>query len=409
MEHHERLFLEAMKAALLDQTVAWDGRVSPETLKQVLELAQMHHVLPMVFEAIYSCPAAAALDPGLVAECRQATLHAVMHQAVKTEEFFELYDILRQTGAPALVVKGLVCRNLYPRPDYRDSTDEDVFCGEQSFSICQEAMTKGGMEPYKGEQEDYEISYHKVDGTLHVELHKNLFQKNSEVFDDCNRFFDHSLEHPAWVTVDGRQIATLDYSENMLYLILHAYKHFLHSGFGIRQVCDMVLFANHYGAQIRWEEVRRNAGSLRVERFAGALFAIGEKYLTFDPEKACFPISWLEVDPEPLLQDLLCGGIYGAAQRSRMHSSNIMLNAVKANKKGKRGIKLLGAAFPSVDILKNRYRWLQKKPWLLPVAWGMRIFSYLKGAVTHKDSSAADVMRTGSQRVELLRFYDMID
>lgn len=411
MEHQERLFLEAMKAALQDRSVEWDTQVSAETLKQVLELAQMHHVLPMIFEAIYSCPAAAALSPDLVAECRKATLHAVMHQAVKTEELFELYAALQQAGVTPLVVKGLVCRNLYPRPDYRDSTDEDVYCGEQNFPICHQTMINSGMEPMAGDLEDYEMSYNKTDGILHVELHKSLFQKKSHIFGECNRFFDRSLEHPVWITVGERQIATLDYSENMLYLILHAYKHFLHSGFGIRQVCDMVLFANHYGKQIRWDEVQKNAQSIRVERFAAALFAIGRKYLTFDPEKACFPASWsnLEVDPEPLLEDLLCGGIYGAADRSRMHSSNIMLNAVKANKQGKRGFQLVGALFPPVGVLKNRYRWLQKNPWLLPVAWGLRIAVYLKGAVTRTDSSASAVMRTGSRRVELLRFYDIID
>ena len=69
----------------------------------------------------------------------------------------------------------------------------------------------------------------------------------------------------------------------------------------------------------------------------------------------------------------------------------------------------MGALFPPAGSLKNRYRWLQKNPWLLPVAWGLRIATYLKGAVTRTDSSASDVMRTGSRRVELLRFYDIID
>lgn len=46
MERSEQLFLEAMKASLEDRTVAWDDQVSDEELKQVLILAQMHHVLP---------------------------------------------------------------------------------------------------------------------------------------------------------------------------------------------------------------------------------------------------------------------------------------------------------------------------------------------------------------------------
>jgi hypothetical protein len=71
--------------------------------------------------------------------------------------------------------------------------------------------------------------------------------------------------------------------------------------------------------------------------------------------------------------------------------------------------KVLQRTFPEAKAIEKRYTYLQDKPWLLPVAWGLRIAVYLKGAVTRTDSSASAVMRTGSRRVELLRFYDIID
>ena len=411
MERSEVLFLEAMKASLEDRSVTWDHQVSAEELEQVLVLAQMHHVLPMIFEAIYSCPAAAALEPETEAECRRDSLRTVMGQAVKTDEFLELYSSLSSRGIAPLVVKGLVCRELYPRPDYRDSGDEDVFCGEQAFEACHKAMIESGMEPGSSDLESYEVPYKKGDGLLYIELHKTLFPGNSDIFGDCNRIFEHSFDNPARITVRGVEIATLDWSEHMLYLILHAFKHFLHSGFGIRQVSDMVLFANAYGDRLDWSYVMKKCKGLRAEGFAATLFAIGEKYLTFSPEKACYPASWraLQKDPEPLLQDLLCGGIYGSADRSRVHSSNMTLNAVKADKKGKQGQNLLRTVFPPAKLLISRFRWLRHKPWLLPAAWLLRIFGYLKEAFTRNDSSASAVLRMGSRRVELLRQYDIID
>ena len=411
MERQERLFLEAMKAALEDRSVDWNRQVTAEELKQVLELAQMHHVLPMIFESVYSCPAATALEPGLVEECRKATLHAVMGQAIKTEEFLELYGSLRSRGVTALVVKGLICRSLYPRPDYRESGDEDVLCGEPNFQSCHDNMIEFGMEPCSSDLESYEVPYRKADGLVYIELHKTLFPKNSDIFGDCNRIFDHSFDHPARVLVNEVEVFTLDWSEHMLYLILHAFKHFLHSGFGIRQVCDMALFANAYGDRIDWKYIQKKCKALRAERFAAAIFAIGEKYLTFSPEQAQYPGFWrdLQVDPEPLLQDLLRGGIYGGADRSRVHSSNMTLNAVKANKKGKQGRNLLRTVFPPAKLLVGRFHWLRHKIWLLPVAWLLRFFGYLKEAVTRSDSSAAAVIRMGSKRVELLRQYDIID
>ena len=411
MERREQLFLEAMKAALEDRPVEWDRQVAAVEIKQVLELAQMHHVLPMIFESVYSCPAAADLDPGLVGECRKATLQAVMGQTVKTEEFLELYGCLRSRGVTPLLVKGLICRNLYPRPDYRESGDEDVLCGEGNFQSCHEAMTEFEMVPCSSDLESYEVPYRKKNGLLYIELHKTLFPKNSDIFGDCNRIFEQAFDHPAQVVINEVEVATLDWSEHMLYLILHAFKHFLHSGFGIRQVCDMALFANAYGQRIDWRYVQKKCRALRAERFAAAIFAIGERYLTFSPEQARYPGSWRElgVDPEPLLQDLLRGGIYGGADRSRVHSSNMTLNAVKANKKGKQGRNLLRTVFPPAKLLVGRFPWLRHKTWLLPVAWLLRFFGYLKEAITRRDSSAAAVIRMGNKRVELLRQYDIID
>ena len=411
MERTERLFLEAMEASLRDGFVDWDRQVSAEELKAVLKLAQMHHVLPMIFEAVYGCPAAKQLPPELVAECRHATLHAVMGQTVKTEEFLELYTGLRSRGVTPILVKGLVCRNLYPRPDYRNSGDEDVLCGEAAFARCHEAMIELGMEPCSSDMESYEVPYRKGDGLLYIELHKTLFPRNSDIFGDCNRIFEKSFDHPAKITVQGVEVATLDWSEHMLYLILHAFKHFLHSGFGIRQVSDMVLFANTYGDRIDWRYVLKKCKGLRAERFAAAIFAIGEQYLNFSPEQACYPAVWsaLKVDPEPLLQDLLCGGIYGGADRSRVHSSNMTLNAVKADKAGKQGMNLLRTVFPTAKQLMGRFYWLRRNPWLLPVAWLLRLLGYLKEAFTRSDSSAAAVIRMGNKRVELLREYDIID
>ena len=410
MERGELLFLEALKASLEERQVSWDEQVSGKDLEQVLRLAQCHHVLPMIYEAVHASPAAAQI-PDAMAQCRKATLQLVMEQTVKTEEFLELYSHLLQQGITPLVVKGIICRELYPQPEYRHSGDEDVLCGEQRFNACHKQLLRFGMEACSSTLEGYEVPYRKEDGALYIELHKTLFPENSHIFSDCNRIFEGSFDRAAQVPIRGIPVSTLNPSEHMLYLILHAYKHFLHSGFGIRQVCDMVLFANTYGAQVDWGYVQKKCKGFRAERFAAAIFAIGRKYLTFCPEKACYPHSWkeLRVDPEPLLEDMLCGGIYGAADLSRVHSSGMTLHAVKADKEGRQGGNILRTVFPPASLLEGRFSWLRRNHWLLPVAWFLRLMGYLKDMLTRSDSSAVSVIRTGNQRVELLRQYGIID
>ena len=112
MEPIYELFLEAMRCALEDRQVNWTADVSPEQMSQVLSLAEQHHVLPLIFEAIYSCPAATNMDGVLFMQCKRSTVQAVMVQAMKTEEFLTLNRHLRQHGVTPLVVKGIICRNL---------------------------------------------------------------------------------------------------------------------------------------------------------------------------------------------------------------------------------------------------------------------------------------------------------
>lgn len=411
MERISKLFLQALKAALADEPVVWAEEVSPQELQQVLEMAQNHHVLPMIFEAVHGCEAASRLEPGVLSVSRRATVQSVMTQTVKTEEFLELNRHLRAKGLKPLVVKGIVCRNLYPRPDYRYSGDEDVLCTEADFKAFHKAMIEFGMEPGASSLDSYEVPYHR-EGALYIELHKTLFPEDSDIFGDCNELFADARQRSVDIIIQGQPVGSLGWTDHMLYLILHAFKHFLHSGFGIRQVCDMVLFANAYGKDVDWGYVRKKCRGIRADKFAAAIFAIGEKYLNFSPKQACYPGNWkaMAVDPEPLLEDLLCGGIYGGADRSRVHSSNMTLNAVAADKKGHavRG-HLLRTIFPPAQNLQSRFTYLHCRPWLLPVAWVSRIFGYMKETITRPASSAAEVIRTGSKRVELLRQYDIID
>ena len=187
------------------------------------------------------------------------------------------------------------------------------------------------------EMQAYEVPYRKQGSPLHIELHKSLFPPESEAYGHLNDYFKNALDRAVAIEIQGNIVYTLDYTDNIFYLICHAFKHFLHSGFGIRQVCDMVLFANEYGKEIDWLRILKQCREIRAEKFAVAIFEIGRNYLTFDMEKACYPTEWksMNVDESMMLEDLLESGVYGDATMSRKHSSNITLQAVSAQNHAK--------------------------------------------------------------------------
>ena len=414
MNSIEELFLQALRASLKNESVNRDAPLSTGDWNGLFRLAEMHKVIPMVFEAVCGCPTVQDADRQVVELFKMRAIQSVSAQAVKTDGFMRLYRYLKEAGLSPTVVKGIVCRSLFPNPDFRISSDEDILVPQEQFLSCCEAMTKFGMINSNSEQDinsAYEITFVSKDSPLRIELHRQLFPPQSEAYGELNGFFVEALDNPIELSVQGMTVSTLNHTDNLFYLICHSFKHFLHSGFGIRQVCDITLYANAYGESIDWHRILINCKKINAELFAAAIFGIGEKYLTFDRTAACFPDEWraIEVDEAPLLDDLLSGGVYGGSSMSRKHSSGMTLNAVADDKKGKKSGKgIVGTLFPPLKEMQTRYEYLRSAPFLLPVAWAGRIIKYGKEISQSESESASQAMKIGKERVELLKKYGII-
>ena len=416
MEYQDQLFLQALKASLENKKVQWETKLQPEDWLALFQLAEEHQVLAMIYQAVYDCPAAREAGQQLFMPFKRSTMQTVMLQTMKTSEFLGLYQHLKNAGITPVVVKGIICRELYPNPDCRLSSDEDILIPPEQFLLCHDTMMECGMalsEPEQDIDAAYEVPYGKPGSPIYIELHKSLFPPDSEAYGDFNRFFTGVHERMIEVPIQGTSVFTMAYTDHLFYLICHAFKHFLHSGFGIRQVCDIVLFASAYGTQIDWARVLENCREIHAELFTAALFRIGQNYLTFDPDKACYPSEWraLQVDETAMLNDLLDSGVFGDSNMSRKHSSNITLNAVSAQKQGKKvGNGVLKTVFPPAKALEGRYHYLKEKPYLLPVAWANRILHYKKETQnsTKAGNNAADAIKIGNERIELMKQYGIL-
>ena len=369
MERAEQLFVETVSASLENKSVSWKEPLTLNEWQRIFYLAESHHVLPMVYETVFRCDAVKKTmqkeSRNLLQFYKRMTMNLVMLQTIKTQEYLELVQFLQKKGIRMLTVKGIICRELYPKPDYRISGDEDILVDKTQFEKCHKALLEFGMKPVKkgiNIGTEYEVSYMKPGSPLYIEVHKSLFPPESEVYGDFNRFFMRSAENPARILVEGTEIFTLDYTEHLFYLICHAYKHFLHSGFGMRQVCDIIMYSNMYGEKINWQLLLGWSREIHGEFFAAALFKIGKKYLIFDEKKACFPEEWrkIKVDESLLLRDILDAGVYGYEGQERRHSSNLTLNEVSRQWNGERKNPVLQTIFPSLKSMKNEFAFLKK-------------------------------------------------
>ena len=405
MDKSQRIFLSILRAAMEGGQLPPPEDLTAEERQAVLKLAAEHKVLPLVLEA---CPALP--EPEQLPILKHQVRRQVILQSVRTGEFLALERKLREAGIDTIVTKGILCRELWPKPDHRASADEDVLIRPEAFEACHSLLTEQGLAtemPPEQMASAYEVPYRRAGSPLYIELHKHLFPPESRAYGSWNRFFEGAFERSVEVTIQGQPIRTLGHTDHLLYLILHAFKHFLHSGFGIRQVCDIVRFAERYGQDVDWDLILDRCRQLRADRFAATVLRIGRLHLGFDPESAGVPALWrtLEADEGPMLSDLLDSGIYGSSTRSRSHSSTVTLEAVAGRSKKS---SLLSTVFPSAQRLEGRYPWLKERPWLLPAAWAGRLWTYAGETRRRSDSSAAETLKIASERMALLKHYGIL-
>ena len=394
----ERQFLHIAKAAVSS------GELPAENVDwpAIFTLANQQKLLPILFEAVRKMPAAEE-NAALFAVTKQQVIGQVLNQTVRSAEFSDVYHKLRSAGLHPIVVKGQLCSRLYPLKDHRISADDDLLIPDGEFFACHEQLLANGLTtdtPVDELATADEVSYTKNGSPLYIELHRHLFDSAEDAHDELNHFFTDLKP----IEVDG--FLAMPPHEHLLYLLLHAYKHFVRSGIGLRQFCDIGLWAWEYHDEIDWQRLRKQCKSVHAATFAAAAFRIVRDYLGIDFD---LPAPWSDaVDAEPLLHDSLCGGVYGSNDLTRLHSSTVTLNAVKASRTGEKS-SVLRTVFPKREYLERRYPYLKKRPYLLPVAWVQRIAHYASEKQSGAGNSASGSIKLAKERIELMKRYGIMD
>ena len=408
MEKTNLEFLSLLKSSLKNEK--YDGeKIDFEDLVYIYKMSEIHHVVPMIYNAAYNEDFFKECDANFQAMFKSSAFRYIFSQIQRTNHFLEVYKKLSEKNIKSLVFKGIIFRNMYNNPDDRISSDEDILIKKEDYEKVKEFFLSEGFEFIdKGE----ECAYFSKSTGLCIEVSTSLFSHESKAYGHLNKLFEDVFEKSIKINIDKIDILTLSHEQHLIYIVFHNMKHFLTGGFGIRQVADFSKYIETYGEYINWEKFWSDLKDLNYDTFALNLIEISLKYLGFNDDKITYPDNITSFDElknsqkyyinsESLINDILDAGVFGASTMDRKHTALMTLDAVEDKKKSNR----LKAVFPNVNYLKDNYTYLQKYPILLPVAWGQRILSYLK---KNKTSSYINTMELGKQRIELLKEYKII-
>lgn len=440
----ETAFLAVIRAFLTEEKadLAEIQGLTEKQWNHLFVLASRHSLLAAVYDVVGKTPAFLQLSAEFRGQIKMQAMQSVMQQVTRTALFLADEKELEKTGVQPLVMKGIVCRSLYPKPDLRPSGDEDLLIQAKDFAAVDAYFIKKGFvrdkewagsgdtevwkremgdlpkkpqqseKPYDSETDAIpeEMGYiHPQTGAFY-EIHTSLFSRNSSAYGYLNHAFSNVFEHPSQIEVQGQTIYTLEETRHLFYLLCHSFKHFLHGGVGIRQICDMVQMIRAYGSKIDWKLFWRLCEQYHMTCFCINLLDIGERYLGFSYEEsgAVRCTKKIRPDSEALLTDILDAGVFGKSSAGRIHSANITLyaaeNGANERKTGTGGV--WKSLFPESSYIRNTYPYAAKHPCLIPAAYAQRIFKWIWEQKSRNEKKSS--IEVGTERVALLKKYDMI-
>lgn len=366
--------------------------ISPDVdYREIYRLACEHSMQSVIYSRLYN---KINLPDDLRDVWAEASFSAVTWQMGKQEKFLEVYSKLVDSGINAIVLKGITLREIYPDGDCRPSCDEDIFVDKKDVDRVISIFEECGMAFQSGGVDDW--TYQDKASKLSIELHTKFIEDYIPL-----SYSFKSYANPSECVVDGVALRTLDKTESCLYIFFHIYQHFLASGVGIRQLCDLYQYINTYYGEINWNAFYDALEDNKLSRFFYALVNIGQQYLFL--KKELFEVEYIDVDK--LVEDVISSGVYGGSEDERSFINSYMLSAVK-NRSANRFVNKLRMIFPSYTIMKKRYSFIDKKPYLLPAAWIIRFFRIIKSGDFRKSDKS---VKKAEKRLLLFEEYGIIE
>lgn len=243
----------------------------------------------------------------------------------------KLVENLEECGIKPIVVKGQVVAQEYDEPLARQSGDIDVFIGKEDWNKVKRWIKDNRLDYSSHSAEKHiEIEY----GGVTVELHHHLNVFSSE---EANRYWQNEIENKVtqilqidaekvisenlqnqrdknirYVEINGIKVRTLEVTDTLVYLMVHAHHHLLTEGVGLRQLMDMCLFVHNHFDELDLSLLHRHVVGIGHEKAFNAYMALLNKYLGLPKEQIPFELDAQDyVYADKIMDEVWRGGNFG--------------------------------------------------------------------------------------------------
>ncbi len=346
---HQACYLAA--CALRDQVPQLDAGWDMDGL---YKFCKFHSITAICTMALDSAWKQTPGDPHIMTQWRQARDKAIRKNILLNAERQRILAHLEATGCWYMPLKGSLLQFDYPQFGMRQMGDNDILVDPEHMSRIREFMLSGGYtcETYnQGNHDEYTRP-----PVYNFEIHRALFKPQTapELAAYYGDIHSRSIKDG-----DNEYGWHLSWEDFYIYVTVHAWRHFVVSGVGIRNLLDVYVFLGKRGDTLDWEYVEREMRKLGIWEFQLLCKRLSHQLFSR-------PIWEPEIPEEDVsaLDAFFTSGTFGTEQQ---------LFQKQMEAAGGRGKHFLRRLFPEPRLLSVMYPVVQGRPWLVPFVWVYRL------------------------------------
>ncbi len=271
-------------------------------------LAERQGLLPIVVDGIEPLPDTVRPPKTALLQWIGEALQMEQQYAVQRKTAVDMARLFHDNGIRTYVLKGEVVAECYPKPEHRISADFDCLLlpevgeddvWEKGNQLIENAGYKVGRGFYKNSSFD-------LPGLM-VENHRFMVPfRGNKTLRRLEKYLQSEMRSHKHLPSDFFHQTSLCRPPVMvsaLFLIEHAYSHFLHEGLNWRHVLDWVMFSEKHREEIDWDLLSAFIDEYGFSKFYIAYVRMGQ-YLMGDlsdndltrSEKRMLADIWAPID-----------------------------------------------------------------------------------------------------------------
>ena len=373
MNNAEKQFVDILSAGIrgkvadkIYENVEWD---------EVIDLANKHKVEGIVYLALRKSNLVSKIGENRINLLKQKAAITGIGQSRHISGLSTVLNKITEENIPVIVLKGLVVRDFYPQPDQRSMNDADILVHKDDVEKVKQVLIDMGYIFLEDHKASHHIAlvHHKYPV---VELHWNLFKRDG---------FSNDLEHYErliWnraikVNVGEAEVLSISYEDLALHLCMHMAAHLASTGFGVRQLCDLVLLVEKKGEEIDWNSFIMKARMYGFEKFSLIMFLLCKELFQMEIPKE------LEVKSvnnkkyvSALIDEIFESGVHGKKEMANQFATQVAFNFEDKDSNATLGAikRYFRFIFPRIDDMSDKYSYAKKFKILAPIAWIHHLF-----------------------------------